>query len=121
MASVVAKPAPTAAPISSSKYGKCHLSGASTTPSREMKKFDLILRIEGLLSGSATDAVADVRCLRRVDHPHDLQLDQRRQHVEQPAPLAEQHRDLMDLHLIQHPCLERPLRRVRATHLHVPV
>jgi hypothetical protein len=28
----------------SSKYGKCHLSGASTTPSREMKKFALILR-----------------------------------------------------------------------------
>jgi hypothetical protein len=27
----------------------------------------------------------------------------------------------MDLHLIQHPGLERPLRRVRATHLHVPV
>jgi len=23
---------------------KCHVSGASTTPSREMKKFDLILR-----------------------------------------------------------------------------
>src|ERR671922_1230354 len=38
IASAVAKPAPTAAPISSSKYGKCHLSGDSTTPSREMKK-----------------------------------------------------------------------------------
>src|SRR5215210_1930802 len=47
MASVVAKPAPTAPPISSSKYGKCHLSGDSTTPSREMKKFDLILRMSG--------------------------------------------------------------------------
>src|SRR5437763_16662030 len=44
IASAVANPAPTAAPISSSKYGKCHLSGASTTPSREMKKFDLIFR-----------------------------------------------------------------------------
>ena len=44
-ASAPAKPAPTAAPISSLKYGKCHLSGDSTTPSREMKKFDLILRI----------------------------------------------------------------------------
>src|SRR5687768_10303129 len=50
MASVLAKPAPTAAPISSSKYGKCHLSGASTTPSREMKKFDLILRTRRLLA-----------------------------------------------------------------------
>src|SRR5918992_3888172 len=44
MASAVAKPAPTTSPISSSKYGKCHLSGASTTPSSEMKKCDLILR-----------------------------------------------------------------------------
>jgi hypothetical protein len=34
LASVVAKPAPTASPISSLKYGKCHWSGASTTPSR---------------------------------------------------------------------------------------
>src|SRR5215208_218572 len=49
MASVVAKPAPTAAPISSLKYGKCHWSVDSTTPSREMKKFDLILRMRGLL------------------------------------------------------------------------
>ena len=49
IASVVAKPAPTAAPISSSKYGKCHLSGDSTAPSRDMKKFDLILRIGSLL------------------------------------------------------------------------
>ena len=37
------------------------------------------------------------------------------------SPLAEQHRDLVDLHLIQHPGLERPLRRVRAPHLHVAV
>src|SRR4029079_9659266 len=44
IASEPAKPAPTAAPISSSKYGKCHLSGDSTTPSREMKKWALILR-----------------------------------------------------------------------------
>src|ERR687893_2007819 len=47
IASVVAKPAPTASPISSSKYGKCHWSGASTTPSSEMKKCDLILRTRG--------------------------------------------------------------------------
>jgi hypothetical protein len=31
-------------PISSSKYGTCHLSGDSTTPSREIKTYDLILR-----------------------------------------------------------------------------
>src|ERR1700729_3198955 len=47
--------------------------------------------------GSPTDAVTDVRGLRRVDHPGDLQLDVRRQHVEQPEPLAEHHRDLVDL------------------------
>jgi hypothetical protein len=54
MASEPAKPAPTTSPISSSKYGKCHFSGASTTPSREMKKCDLILRTEDLLAGLAT-------------------------------------------------------------------
>ena len=32
--------------------------------------------------GSATDAVADVCGLRRVDHADDLQLDARRQHLE---------------------------------------
>src|SRR3954467_3101833 len=34
---------PMAAPISSLKYAKCHWSGASTTPSRDMKKFATIL------------------------------------------------------------------------------
>ena len=64
--------------------------------------------------GSAADAVADVGGLRRVDHPGDLQLDPRRQGIEQPEALAEQHRDLVDLQLVQHTGLERPLRRVRA-------
>jgi hypothetical protein len=36
-------------------------------------------------TGSATHAVADVGGLRCVDHPYDLQLDQRRQDVEQPS------------------------------------
>lgn len=45
----------------------------------------------------ALDAVADVGSLRRVDHPDDLQLDARRQHLEQPTATAEEHRDLMDL------------------------
>ncbi len=39
--------------------------------------------------------VVDVGGLRRVDHPNDLQLDVRRQHLEQPAATAEQHRDLV--------------------------
>src|SRR5918997_3205063 len=72
-------------------------------------------------TGLATDAVADVGGLRRVDHPDDVQLDLRRPLVEQPSATTEQHRDLMDLHLVQHPGLERPLRGVPAAHLHVPV
>ena len=64
--------------------------------------------------GSAADAVADVGGLRRVDHPGDLQLDVRRQGVEQPEPLTEQHRELVNLQLVQHSGLQRPLRRVRA-------
>ena len=36
-------------------------------------------------------------------------------------PPTEQHRDLVDLQLVQHTGLERPLRRVRAMHQHVPV
>ena len=39
----VSMPEPTIWPISSSKYGKCHWSGRSTTPSIEMKKFETIL------------------------------------------------------------------------------
>jgi hypothetical protein len=45
---------------------------------------------------TATDAVVDVCGLRRVDHPNDLQLDTRRQHLEQPPATTEQHRDLVD-------------------------
>ncbi len=52
---------------------------------------------------SATDAVADVCGLRRVDHPNDLQLDARRQHLEQPTATTEQHRDLVDLQLVTAP------------------
>src|SRR5207302_3113033 len=40
---VVSMAFPITAPISSLKYGKCHLSGDSTTPSREMKKLATIL------------------------------------------------------------------------------
>jgi hypothetical protein len=63
-----------------------------------------------LAAGSATDAVADVGGIRRVDHPNDLQLDTRRQHLEQPTATAEQHRDLVNLQLVQHTGFERPLR-----------
>jgi hypothetical protein len=52
--------------------------------------------------GSATDAVANVGGLRRVDHPDDLQLNARRQQLEQPTATTEQHRDLVDLQLVQH-------------------
>src|SRR5207248_9410428 len=40
-------------------------------------------------AGSATDAVADVCGLRGVDHPDDLQLDARRQHLDQSAATTE--------------------------------
>src|SRR5574341_1669048 len=45
--------APTTAPISSLKYGKCHLSGDSITPSSEMKSPAWIFPIELLPSGCA--------------------------------------------------------------------
>ena len=51
-------------------------------------------------TGSATDTVADVGGVRRVDHSNDFQLDSRRQHLEQPTPTTEQHRDLADLQLV---------------------
>jgi len=41
------------------------------------------------LTGSATDAVADVGSLRCVDHPNDLQLHARRQQIEQPTTTTE--------------------------------
>jgi hypothetical protein len=39
--------------------------------------------------------------LRCVDHSDDLQLDPRRQYVEQPAAAAEQYGDLVDVYLVQ--------------------
>ena len=51
----------------------------------------------------------------------DLQLDVRRQDVEQPEPLTEQRRELVNLQLVQHTGLQRPLRRVRAMHHHIAV
>ena len=53
-------------------------------------------------TGSAADAVADVGGLWCVDHPNDLQLDARPQHLEQPTTATEQHWDLVDLQLVQH-------------------
>src|SRR5262245_60508178 len=72
-------------------------------------------------AGSAADAVADVGGLGRVDHPNNLQLDARRQHLEQPTASTEQHRDLVDLQLVQHTGLKRPLRRIGAMHHHVAI
>ena len=51
--------------------------------------------------GSATDAVADVCGLRRVDHPNNLQLEAHRQHLEQPTVTTEQH-------LVSGPVCESP-------------
>jgi hypothetical protein len=71
------------------------------------------------LIGSATDAVAEVGGIRRVDHPNDLQIDPRGQDIEQPTATAEEYRNQMDLQLIQHSGLDRPLRRVCAMHHHI--
>jgi hypothetical protein len=73
------------------------------------------------LPALAPDAIADVGGLRGVDHPHDLQRDARRQHVEQSSTSAEEHRDLMDLQLVEHPSFERSLRRRRSMYQHVAV
>src|SRR5919106_1329036 len=56
---LVCMPRPTAAPISSLKYGMCHWSGASTTPSRDMKKFDTILPI-GIASSIDYEQLVDL-------------------------------------------------------------
>ena len=52
--------------------------------------------------------------LRCIEHPDDLQLDTRRQHLEEPAAATEKHRDLGNLHLVQHAGLERTLLRLQA-------
>ena len=66
------------------------VSGAATHP-------DLPRRRGRNSAGSATDAVADVGGLRRVDYPDDFKLDTGRQHLKQPPASTEQHRDLMHL------------------------
>lgn len=73
------------------------------------------------LPALAPDAIADVDGLRGVDHPHDLQLDARRQHLEEPTATTEEHRDLMNLQLVEHPSFERSLRRRRSMYQHVAV
>jgi hypothetical protein len=74
---------------------------------------DPVLLASRLTGFFLDDAVADVGGLRRIDHPDDLQLDARRQHVEQ-------HRDLMDLQLVQHPGLKCPLCCVRLLSFVIP-
>jgi hypothetical protein len=55
---VLGSPAPGQVGVLQEHHGKCHLSGDSTTPSREMKKYDLIFRISclPLLDGPVADA-----------------------------------------------------------------
>src|SRR5829696_3891561 len=53
MASAWAISAPTASPISSLKYGKCHLSGASMTPSSDTNS-DAITFLTSILLGQLT-------------------------------------------------------------------
>src|SRR5215210_8745671 len=61
------------------------------------------------------DAVAEVRDTGRVDHPRDLQLHgARADPLEQPHPVAKQHRCEVDLDLLDQPRLEELLDNVRA-------
>src|SRR5690242_19731937 len=74
-----------------------------TTATRRTKRFSLNddNMARAFWRGSSTaDAVGDVGGVRWVDHLGDLQLDARRQHVEQPTTTAEQHRNLVALQLI---------------------
>ena len=61
---------------------------------------------------AATDAVADMSASGVSITRNDVQLHTRRQHLEQPTATAEQHRNLVDLQLIEDTGLKRPLRRV---------
>jgi hypothetical protein len=49
------------------------------------------------------------------------QLHSGRQHLELSTPPTEQHRDLVDLQLIEHARLKRRLCRIRAMYQHVAV
>src|ERR1700730_16200989 len=70
---------------------------------------------------SATDTVTDVGGVRGVDHANDLQLDPRRQQFEESAAATEQHRDLVNLQLVEHTRLEGLLRRIPTMNQHVAV
>src|SRR3954469_15848123 len=70
---------------------------------------------------SAADAVADVGGLRGVDDADDVQGDERGQQVEESAAGTEEHWDVVDLHLVEHPCLDGALRDVSAAYLDVAV
>ena len=81
----------TAAPISSLKYGKCQSSGSSTTPSSEMNRPAMILRMIAspyrLLAAmganreywpwkvTVTVSVGPLRCLDRIRSASPLRAD----------------------------------------------
>src|ERR687887_2560601 len=70
---LVCMPLPTAVPISSSKYGKCHSLGHSTTPSSDMKKFETILPI-----GIASFGLRRATRARALTGPFQLETARRR-------------------------------------------
>jgi len=65
-------------------------------------------------SRTGDNAVSDVCGLRGVDHPNDLQLNPFRQQFEKAAPSAKQHRDLVDLQVIENASRKRCLCRIGA-------
>jgi hypothetical protein len=48
---------------------------------------------EDVLTGGGLAVSAVGQAFRCIDHPNDLQLDPRQQHLEQPTVTTEQHRD----------------------------
>src|SRR5438552_1303527 len=60
-------------------------------------------------TGSLAHVVADVGRLGSVDHLADVELDERGEHVEETATSAQQHRDLVDLDLVEDSCGEGSL------------
>src|SRR5262245_52288572 len=66
-------------------------------------------------------AVPEVGGLGPVDDADDLELDLPRQLLEEPPAAAEQHRNLMDLDLVEHTGLQCLAAGVAALYVDVPV
>jgi hypothetical protein len=66
-----------------------------------------------------TDSVSDVGRLGGVDHPADVEFDERGENVEKAAAFAQEDRDLVDLDLVEDAGLKGSLCDVGATDLDI--